>query len=438
MNKEIIIIGGGLAGAEAAWQAAKRGARIVLYEMRPSNQTPAHKTGSLAELVCSNSLGSNSLENAGGLLKEEMRRLDSLIVKAADKYQVPAGSALAVNRKDFADFITRTLEGMDNIRIVREEKHSIPEEGPVIIATGPLSSDSISKELIGFTGSETLYFFDAISPIVDADTINMDIVFKASRYDKGGADYLNCPFTREGYEPFYQELLQADKFPVRDFERKKFFEGCIPIEELGRRGEKTLLFGPLKPVGLIDPKTGKRPYAVVQLRMENRAQSMYNLVGFQTSLRQGEQKRVFRMIPGLENVEFFRYGSMHRNTFINAPTLLKPTLQTHKRPDLFFAGQITGVEGYMESAASGLLAGINAHRLLQNNGAELLYPPGTTAQGALLHHITTADPQKFQPMNINFGIFPPLEQPIRDKKVRRQKIVERGLKNLESWIKNKL
>jgi methylenetetrahydrofolate--tRNA-(uracil-5-)-methyltransferase len=438
MRKKITIIGGGLAGAEAAWQVAKRGSQVVLYEMRPHNQTPAHKTDRLAELVCSNSLGSNNLENAGGLLKEEMRRMDSLVLRAADDNRVPAGSALAVDRNRFTDQITHSLEEMENIRIVREEKKTIPEEGPVILATGPLTSDSLSEELIRFNGSETLYFFDAISPIVDADFIDMDKVFQKSRYDKGGADYLNCPFTREEYEVFYRELLDAQKFPVRDFERKKFFEGCIPVEVLARRGEKTLLFGPLKPVGLIDPRTGKRPYAVVQLRMENRSQSMYNLVGFQTSLKRGEQKRVFRMIPGLEKAEFLRYGSLHRNTFINAPRLLKPTLQTNKRSDLFFAGQITGVEGYLESAASGLIAGINAHRLLQDNKTDPVCPPGTTAQGALLRYITSADPEKFQPMNINFGLLPRSEKPIRDKKARNRTIVERALADMESWIKEQL
>lgn len=438
MKKEIIIIGGGLAGAEAAWQAAKRGTNVVIYEMRPQLQTPAHKTDRLAELVCSNSLGSNSLENAGGILKEEMRQLDSLILKAADENSVPAGSALAVDRDRFTEQITSTLEGMENIRIVREEISIIPDNGPVILATGPLTSDSLSEELIRFNGSDALYFFDAISPIVDADSINMDKAYKKSRYDKGGADYINCPFTREEYEVFHRELLGAEKFPVRDFEKKKFFEGCIPIEVLAGRGEKTLTFGPMKPVGLEDPKTGKRPYAVVQLRMENRSETMYNLVGFQTSLKRGEQKRIFRMIPGLENAEFLRYGSLHRNTFINAPRLLEPTLQTKKRDDLFFAGQITGVEGYLESSASGLMAGINAHRLLEGNGAGLVYPPKTTAQGALLHYITSADPEKFQPMNINFGLFPPLDKPVRDKKVRKQMIVQRALADLKSWIDEQL
>lgn len=438
MKNEITIIGGGLAGAEAAWQAAKRGSRVVIYEMRPVTRTPAHKTDRLAELVCSNSLGSNSLENAGGILKEEMRLLDSLILKAADENSVPAGSALAVDRDRFTEQIAGALSGMDNIRIVREEITSIPDDGPVILATGPLTSDSLSEELIRFNGSDALYFFDAISPIVDAESIDMNKAYKKSRYDKGGADYINCPFTRQEYEEFHRELLSAEKFPVRDFEKKKFFEGCIPVEVLAGRGEKTLTFGPMKPVGLEDPKTGKRPYAVVQLRMENRSETMYNLVGFQTSLKRGEQKRIFRMIPGLENAEFLRYGSMHRNTFINAPTLLCPTLQTKKRPDLFFAGQITGVEGYLESAASGLMAGINAHRLLTGDEAGLLFPPKTTAQGALLSYITSADPEKFQPMNINFGLFPPLEKPVRDKKVRKQMIVERALSDLKSWIDEQL
>jgi methylenetetrahydrofolate--tRNA-(uracil-5-)-methyltransferase len=437
MKQEITIIGGGLAGAEAAWQAAKRGSKVVLYEMRPQQNTPAHKTDRLAELVCSNSLGSNKLENAAGILKEEMRRLDSLILKAADENQVPAGSALAVDRDKFTEQITQTLDGMDNIRIIREERRTIPEEGPVILATGPLTSDLLSEELIRFGGSEKLYFFDAISPIVDADTIDREKVFQASRYGKGGADYLNCPMTREEYNAFYHELINADKFPVRDFEKKKFFEGCMPVEVLAARGEKTLLFGSLKPVGLTDPKTGKRPYAVVQLRIENKSETMYNLVGFQTSLKRGEQKRVFRMIPGLENAEFLRFGSLHRNTFINAPRLLKPTLQTKKRPDLFFAGQITGVEGYLESAASGLLAGINAQRFLKDNGADMVCPPVTTAQGALLHYITSADPENFQPMNINFGLFPPLGKRIRDKKERNRTIMERALADLENWITSK-
>jgi len=432
MRDDIVIIGGGLAGSEAAWQAANRGAKVTLYEMRPKEMTQAHKTGGLAELVCSNSLGSADFLNAPGILKEEMRRLNSLIIRVADEVRVPAGSALAVDREQFSFKITQALEGHPNIRILHEEMTEIPTDCLCILATGPLTSDKLSQAIAQLTHSKHLYFYDAISPIVDADSINMDVVFLASRYNKGGNDYLNCPMDEPAYNAFYDALLAAEKVQPKEFEKTHYFEGCIPIEVMAERGRQTMQFGPLKPVGLENPKTGARAYAVVQLRTENAHRSCYNLVGFQTKLTYGEQKRVFRMIPGLEQAEFLRYGSLHRNTFINSPQLLRDTLQFKARGTLFFAGQLVGVEGYTDSAAMGGLAGINAARGLA--GLPLVTPPPTTAHGCLVSHITTTDPRHFQPMNTNFGLFPPLTTPTRDKERKRRLTGQRALEDLTAWM----
>jgi methylenetetrahydrofolate--tRNA-(uracil-5-)-methyltransferase len=431
MRDDIVIVGGGLAGSEAAWQAANRGARVTLYEMRPKEMTKAHKTGGLAELVCSNSLGSIDLHNAPGVLKEEMRRLGSLIIASAEQSKVPAGSALAVDRDQFSSTITRTLESHPNIRILHEEIADIPTDCVCIVATGPLTSDTLSQAIRAVTQSQHLYFFDAISPIIDADSIDMDIVFRASRYDKGTDDYLNCPMTDEQYNTFYDALLAADKVQPKDFEKTPYFEACIPIEVMAERGRHTMQFGPLKPVGLADPRTGRRPAAVVQLRTENVHRTCYNLVGFQTKLTYPEQKRVFRLIPGLERAEFLRYGSLHRNTFINSPQLLTATLQFKARNTLFFAGQLVGVEGYTESAAMGGLAGINAVRVL--NGEPTVTPPPTTAHGCLVAHVALSDPRHFQPMNTNFGLFPPLSTTPRDKEMKRRLIAQRALEDFASW-----
>ena len=433
MRDDIVIIGGGLAGSEAAWQAANRGAKVTLYEMRPKEMTQAHKTGGLAELVCSNSLGSADLLNAPGILKEEMRRLNSLIIRVADEVRVPAGSALAVDREQFSLKITQALESHPNIRILHEEITEIPTDCLCIVATGPLTSNKLSQAIAQLTHSKHLYFYDAISPIVDADSINMDVAFLASRYGKGGDDYLNCPMDEPTYNAFYAALLAAEKVQPKEFEKTAYFEGCIPIEVMAERGRQTMQFGPLKPVGLENPKTGDRAYAVVQLRTENAHRSCYNLVGFQTKLTYGEQKRVFRMIPGLEQAEFLRYGSLHRNTFINSPQLLRDTLQFKARGTLFFAGQLVGVEGYTDSAAMGGLAGINAARGLA--GLPLVTPPSTTAHGCLVSYITTTDPRHFQPMNTNFGLFPPLATPTRDKERKRRLTGQRALEDLTAWIK---
>lgn len=432
---DMTIVGAGLAGSEAAWQAAQRGAKVLLYEMRPEVQTPAHKTGLFAELVCSNSLKSNELVRAGGILKEELRRLDSLILKAADATAVPAGSALAVDRELFAAQITEAIEGHPNITIRREEVSHIPE-GLAIIATGPLTSQPLARALYSITGKSYLFFYDAISPIVDVESIDRDKVFLASRYDKGEAAYINCPMNVAEYDAFYDALMGAEISLHADVDPKELYEGCLPVEIIGKRGKESLRFGPMKPVGLRDPRTGEIPYAVVQLRPENNDLTMYNLVGFQTSLRWGEQERVFKMIPGLEHAEFMRFGAVHRNTYINAPTLLRPTYQLRTRDDLFFAGQITGVEGYIESTAAGWVAGVNATRLLQ--GKELLVFPKDTLMGALANHITTADPENFQPMNANLGILPALPPGARmskqEKKEQRAVIALAALKSyLESW-----
>ncbi len=432
MRQDLVIIGGGLAGSEAAWQAANHGANVTLYEMRPKTETAAHKTEQLAEIVCSNSLGSNDPRSAPGILKQEMRQLNSLIINVADTVAIPAGTALAVDRDQFAQKITQILTAHPNVQILREEIHDIPVDAICIIATGPLTSPKLSEAIIQLTRSKNLYFFDAISPIVDTDSLNMDRIFRASRYDKGTADYLNCPMDKETYNQFYDALIQADRVQPKSFENIPYFEGCLPVEVMADRGRQTLAFGPMKPVGLIDPKTGTRPYAVLQLRAENHHRSCYNLVGFQTKLTYPEQKRVFRMIPGLEQAEFFRCGSIHRNTFINVPILLKDTLQLKKYSNVFFAGQLVGVEGYVEAAASGGLAGLNAARLL--SGRRPITPPPTTAHGALLHYITTCEPKHFQPINTNFGLFPPLETPIRDKQKKRQAIQERALSDFQSWM----
>ncbi len=432
MRDDIVIIGGGLAGSEAAWQAANRGAKVTLYEMRPKEMTKAHKTGGLAELVCSNSLGSADPLNAPGILKEEMRRLGSLIIASAEQARVPAGSALAVDRDQFSLKITQALEGHPNVRILHEEIAEIPTDCLCIIATGPLTSDKLSAAIRAVTQSHHLYFFDAISPIIDAESINMDIVFAASRYDKGGADYLNCPMDEAQYNTFYDALMAAEKVQPKEFEKTPYFEACIPIEVMAERGRQTMLFGPLKPVGLEDPKSGKRPTAVIQLRTENVHKTCYNMVGFQTKLTYPEQKRVFRMIPGLEQAEFLRYGSLHRNTFINSPQLLLNTLQFKARGTLFFAGQLVGVEGYTESAAMGGFAGINAARALA--GLPLVTPPATTAHGCLVSHVASSDPKHFQPMNTNYGLFPPLAQPTRDKEKKRQLIAQRAREDFERWM----
>lgn len=424
MTKKVTIIGAGLAGSEAAWQVANAGVPVDLYEMRPVKKTPAHQTENFAELVCSNSLRGNSLTNAVGVLKEEMRRLNSIIIGSADQTAVPAGGALAVDRDSFSETITEKIKSHQLITIKNEEITDIPE-GIVIIATGPLTSESLSQKIQEFNGSEGFYFYDAAAPIIDKSTIDMDKVYLKSRYNKGEAAYLNCPMTEEEFNAFHEALVNAEVVPLRTFEKEKFFEGCMPIEVMAQRGIKTMLFGPMKPVGLEDPKTGKRPYAVIQLRQDNAAASLYNIVGFQTHLKWGEQKRVFRMIPGLENAEFVRYGVMHRNSFMNSPELLKPTYQSKKRDDLFFAGQMTGVEGYVESAASGLLAGINAARLAK--GEEPIEFPRETTLGSMAYYITHAEGKHFQPMNANFGLFPELPERIRDKKERYEAIANRAL-----------
>jgi len=431
--QSVTIIGGGLAGTEAAWQAAGRGIAVTLYEMKPCRFSEAHTLPSLAELVCSNSLRGASLDNAVGLLKEEMRRLGSLFIEAADATKVPAGGALAVDRELFSRYITEKIEQHPLISVVREEVGEIPPDGLVIIASGPLTSEPLARAISGLTGPY-LYFYDAIAPIVTASSIDQNTVFRASRYGKGdGDDYLNCPMTREEYDAFVAALLAAEKVPTRDFEKLIHFEGCMPVEEMASRGHDTLRFGPMKPVGLIDPRTGREPHAVIQLRMENRDATLYNLVGFQTKLTYPEQKRVFRMIPGLENAEFVRLGSMHRNTFINAPSILATTLRMKAQPRILFAGQITGVEGYVESAATGFIAGVNVSLLaLAGPDAVLPAPPATTAHGALVRHITEADPKHFQPMNVNYGLFPALEGRIK-KAERRKLLAERALLDLDAW-----
>ncbi|CZQ81510.1 methylenetetrahydrofolate--tRNA-(uracil(54)-C(5))-methyltransferase (FADH(2)-oxidizing) TrmFO [Trichococcus ilyis] len=428
----VTVIGAGLAGSEAAYQIAEQGIHVDLYEMRPKKMTPAHHTSGFAELVCTNSLRANQVTNAAGLIKEEMRHLNSLIIKAADATALPAGGALAVDRDTFSEYVTKSLENHPNITIHHDELTELPE-GITVVATGPLTSEPLSRSIQDFIETEGLYFYDAAAPVLEKDSINMDKVYLKSRYDKGEAAYLNCPMTKEEFEAFYRELIAAEVAPLKEFEEEKYFDGCMPFEVMAARGEKTLLFGPMKPVGLEDPKTGKIPYAVVQLRQDNAAGSLYNIVGFQTHLKWGEQKRILRMIPGLENVEIVRYGVMHRNTFLNSPKILRSTYQSKKRDDLFFAGQMTGVEGYVESAASGLLAGLNAARMA--SGLECVVFPKTTMIGAMSHYITNTDSKHFQPMNANFGIIEPLGgKKIRDKQLKNQMIADKALAALDEFV----
>ncbi len=431
MTPRVTIVGGGLAGCEAAWQLARRGIGVDLYEMRPVRQTPVHQTGDLAELVCSNSLRGNALDQAAGLLKEEMRRLDSLVVRTADAVKVPAGSALAVDRGLFARRMTEAIAALPLVRLVREEVPSIPEDPVTIVATGPLTSEPLAAAIAAFVGQQHLHFFDAVSPVVEADSIDFDRAFRASRYDKGGDDYLNCPMDEAEYRAFYEALTGAESASVKDFEKELFFEGCLPVEVIGSRGPDTLRFGPMKPVGLRDPRTGQRPYAVVQLRQDNLAASHWSIVGFQTQLKWGEQKRVFQMIPGLERAEFVRYGMIHRNTYVNAPLTLEPTFETRKRPGLFFAGQMSGVEGYVESAASGLLAGLGAFE--RARGREPRALPEDTALGALGRYIARSDPAHYQPTNIAFGLLPELPARVKDKAKKRMALAERALASLERF-----
>ncbi|MEK3800257.1 FADH(2)-oxidizing methylenetetrahydrofolate--tRNA-(uracil(54)-C(5))-methyltransferase TrmFO [Peribacillus sp. FSL H8-0477] len=432
-NTTVNVIGAGLAGSEAAWQLAKRGIQVNLYEMRPIKQTPAHHTDKFAELVCSNSLRANSLTNAVGVLKEEMRRLDSVIMTAADACAVPAGGALAVDRHEFAAKVTDMVKNHPNVTVINEEITEIPE-GTTIISTGPLTSPALSESLKQIMDEEYLYFYDAAAPIIEKDSIDLDKVYLKSRYDKGEAAYLNCPMTEEEFDRFYEALIAAETVPLKEFEKEIFFEGCMPIEVMAARGRKTMLFGPLKPVGLEDPKTGKRPFAVIQLRQDDAAGTLYNIVGFQTHLKWGPQKEVLQLIPGLEKAEIVRYGVMHRNTFINSPKVLLPTYQFKNRSDLFFAGQMTGVEGYVESAASGLVAGINAAKLAA--GEDPLVFPAETAMGSMARYITSTNSKSFQPMNANFGLFPDFETKIRGKKERNEQHAERALETIQKFMKN--
>ena len=438
LERLTIIIGGGLAGTEAAWQVARQGIKVLLYEMRPARQTPAHVSEHLAELVCSNSLGSDREDRAPGLLKAELRRLGSLILACADDTAVPAGSALAVGREAFATLVTRRIEEHSLIHLRRQEVPAIPKTGAVVVATGPLTSEALSADVARITGEEHLFFYDAMAPIVTYESIDMTKAFRASRYDRGEADYVNCPMTREQYYAFVEALVNAEVIPLRGFEAedRKFFEACLPVEVLARRGRDTMAYGPLRPVGLIDPQTGKRPFAIVQLRQDNLTATLYNMVGFQTNLKWSEQARIFRTIPGLEQADFVRLGQMHRNTFINSPRLLTPALEFRTRQGLFFAGQITGTEGYVGSAASGLVAGINAARRLQ--GQVPLHFPGTTMLGALCHYVSSADPDSFQPMKANFGLLPPLQPRVRNKRARYQAYARRALADMERFIERHL
>jgi methylenetetrahydrofolate--tRNA-(uracil-5-)-methyltransferase len=434
--KEINVIGGGLAGVEAAWQAAQNGAKVRLYEMRPVMQTPAHLTDKLAEIVCSNSLKSDEKGTAPYLLKEELRRGKSLVMAAAEATKVPAGAALAVDRGKFAEFITEKIEQHPNIKIIREEVKEIPQDEIAIIATGPLTSEALTLEIMKMTGDDQLYFYDAIAPIVAADSIDMSIAFKAARYGKGGDDYINCPMTREQYEVFYNALVEAKSVPLKRFEETHWFESCLPIEEIARRGIDTLRFGPMKPKGLPLPTTGREPYAAVQLRQENLMADAYSLVGFQNHLRYGEQERVLRLIPGMENAEFLQFGQIHRNTFINSPQILLETLQTKKNQKLFFAGQITGVEGYIESVGTGWLAGLNAARIARNE--EMITAPTSSAIGALCRYVSNVETKNFQPVNITFGLLEPLPVELRKKhrhkRERHGVQVELALKDWDEWL----
>ena len=432
--KKVNIIGAGLAGSEAAWQLIQRGIPVRLYEMRPKKYSPAHHTDNFGELVCSNSLRANNIENAVGLLKEELRRMDSLIMRCADENQVPAGGALAVDREKFSSQITQILTGHPLVEVIYEEVTEIPEDEITIIATGPLTDGAMAEYVKQATSQDDLYFYDAAAPIVTAESINYDKAFWASRYDKGDADYLNCPMTEEEYNAFYDALISAEVIETKEFEKAKFFEGCMPIEAMASRGRQTLLFGPMKPVGLIDHRYEEKEfYAVVQLRKDNQEGTLFNIVGFQSRMKWGEQKRVLQMIPGLENAEIVRYGVMHRNTFVNAPISLEATCRIKSKERVFLAGQITGVEGYVESTASGLVAGINAARMYQKQ--ELVTFPVTTAIGGLQNYIVTADSKSFQPMNVNFSLIPPLEgKKIRNKKEKNAIIAQRALDDLAAFL----
>jgi methylenetetrahydrofolate--tRNA-(uracil-5-)-methyltransferase len=429
--QRVTVVGGGLAGCEATWQLARRGVDVELVEMRPLRSTPVHQSAHLAELVCSNSLRGNALDQAAGLLKEEMRRLDSLIVRIADEVKVPAGSALAVDRALFAERVTAAVAALPGVRLTRREVTELPSDQVAIVATGPLTADSLAAQIAAFVGEQHLHFYDAVSPVVEADSIDFGRAFKASRYGKGGDDYVNCPLSEAEYRAFYEALTNAECAELHAFEHEFFFEGCLPIEVIASRGFETLLFGPMKPVGLVDPRTGQRPFAVVQLRQDNLAASHYSLVGFQTQLKWGEQKRVLRLIPGLEQAEFVRHGMIHRNTYVNAPRTLEPSFETRRRPGLFFAGQMSGVEGYVESAASGLVAGIGA--AFRARGLAPLPFPEDTALGALGRYIARSDPADYQPTNIAFGLLPELPQKIRDKARRRLVLAHRALKSLEEF-----
>jgi methylenetetrahydrofolate--tRNA-(uracil-5-)-methyltransferase len=435
---EINVIGGGLAGAEAAWQAASAGARVKLYEMRPVRQTPAHHTDKLAEIVCSNSLKSDEPGSASHLLKEELRRGDSLVMRAAARARVPAGAALAVDRQQFAEYITSEIEAHPSIEVVREEVTSLKTAEVTIVATGPLTSDSLTEEIIRLTGDDQLYFYDAIAPIIAADSIDRTIAFKAARYGKGGDDYLNCPLNEEEYGLFYRELTSANSVPLQRFEETRWFEACLPIEELARRGVDTLRYGPMKPVGLVDPRTGLQPFAAVQLRQENLMADAYSMVGFQNHLRYGEQARVLRLIPGLARAEFLQFGQIHRNTYVNGPRVLQPTMQMRAHPNILFAGQITGVEGYVESVAMGWLAGRNAARLVQ--GEELLIAPRATAIGALAQYVSSAEKKNYQPVNITFALLEPLSpeqaRSVRRKRDRHLLQVKLGLEQWNQWLQS--
>jgi methylenetetrahydrofolate--tRNA-(uracil-5-)-methyltransferase len=433
-REAVVIVGGGLAGCEAAWQAARRGVDVTLYEMKPGRTSPAHRSPDFAELVCSNSLRSNAPTHAVGLLKEEMRRLSSVILEAADETAVPAGKALAVDRNAFARRVTDAIESHPRIEVCRELVLRIPREGRVILATGPLTAPELAGELKQLLGGETLYFYDALSPIVYADSIDHEVAFRASRYDEGPGDYLNIPLDEGEYGQFVDALLAAETVPLHAFEALLYFEGCLPIEEMARRGRQTLAYGPMKPVGLVDPRTGERPFAVVQLRQEDKRGVLYNLVGFQTKLRIGEQQRIFRALPSLSRAVFARYGSAHRNTYVNAPKRMSPTLEVRSRPGLYLAGQMAGVEGYVESAALGLLAGINA--AFAARGTPVVLPHEATAHGALVHYLMSADPRSFQPMNVNFGLFPPLTGIPRRlrKREKNERMAARALEALAPYV----
>ena len=430
MEKYITVIGGGLAGTEAAYQIAKRGIKVKLYEMKPNKYSPAHSNNNLAEIVCSNSFKSNSITNACGLLKEELRMLDSLLIKTADETSVPAGQALAVDREIFSENVTKRIEENPNIEIIREEITKIPEDSIVIIATGPLTSENLTNDIVNLLGENQLYFYDAAAPIIEKDSIDFSVAFYGDRYGKGEACYINLPMNKEEYEAFVKELINAEVVTLHDFEKREIFEGCMPIEIMAKRGMDTLRFGPLKPVGFTDPRTGDRPYAIVQLRQDNSTGNLYNMVGFQTNLKFREQKRVLSMIPGLKNAEFVKYGVMHRNTYIQSTKHLNSSYQLIKNPNIFFAGQITGVEGYVESISSGLVAGINSVK--HYNDEELISFPKETVIGSLANYISTPN-EKFQPMNANFGILPELEEKIRDKKIRYEKLAERSIKKIKQF-----